>query len=536
MPALPVLLAAVLLAVAVALLALGVAARLLPTRAGAIQAALCTIGLLAALLTLHTPGSLSVFTADPLSAILLAALFLSGACGAARGHPAILGALALTFLASDALSLLAAFAATLAIARPGVRALIPALALLLAAIALASHADPAFTAMRAIPPGPIASAIILPATLIAALTLPGILPTLPGALTGLYLLARCLLDLPGPVTPGWWGALTLAAASAAALGAARRAAAANDLRAAVTAASTSVLALAAAALGASLLARAADLLPLAATVTGAALLLVLAWSLWGSLLLLATTAIETAVGTGALAPLGGLLRRTPAAGLATLVGLASLGALPLSAGFAAVWLLLQSVLAAGRAGGTVLLALVAAALAAIGLTLALLAAAGFRLAAAALLGRPRSEAAARAAEPRRRTRLAMAALTAATVLLGLLPGPALALLQPAIRQLAGAPAEGAGLWVLGPGYAAPAILLLFALATAAALAARRGPATAAAQPWTGGLFDPTPAPPPPDLLPQPNLRAAWHTRPSATHLTLLALLLALAAALGWAAR
>ncbi len=415
-----------------------------------------------------------------------------------------------------------------------------------ALLALSWHGalpSPNFAAIRAAPLAALPGAIVLLGTIAAALTLPRCLPPLPAALGALYLLARLLLDLAGPVTPGWWGVPVLAIGALCAPVFARRAAAATELPDAIAQAIAATLALAAAALGAALLARGADLPALAATAVLAAMLLAITGSVWGGLLLLVSVTMVGTAGSPALARLGGLLRRAPVPGLSLLIGLLSMASVPLTPGFAATWLMLQALLATGRAGGTVILALVAGAVAAAGLTFAWLAAASLRLAGAALLGRPR--AALNHDEPGRASRLALCTLALATLLLGLIPGLAAAFVQPAVRLLAGAPAQGIGWTAIAagadvPGYPSPALGLavvlvagLVAWAAGAGRPATRHIAPPAAAPWHGGL-----ATPPPDAIPVPlSPRFVLHHGPlTISALVLAALALALAAALGWAAR
>ncbi len=537
----------VLIAVAALLLALGAVARFAPRRVAAVQAVTCLLGLAAAPFAsgVSVIEAGATFTTDGLSSTLLAALFLLGACGAAG--PVAIGAVALSILAGDAITLIVLTAAA-SLTTPAWRPKALALAslafgcLALALLLLAWHGaipDPRFAAIRELPPGTIAGGVALLALLAAGIAIPLALPVIPGALLSLYLIARLLLDLPGPVTPGWWGVPVLVLGSGAALLMARRAAAAADLGMAIISTLQALLALAVAGIGVALLARGADLPPLAALAMTASLLLLLTAALWGGLALLAAGAIQSTVGTTALGRLGGLLRRVPVTGLALLTALLSIAALPLSAGFAAAWTLLQALLATARLGGTALLALSAGAVATLGLVLALLAASALRLIGATLLGPPRSAKAATATEPSVTVRVAMAVLACTLIVTGIIPSLLVLLAQPAIRQLTGGAAEGATPWSLAttadaPGYAAPAVAALFAICTALAAWAGRGN-TVDAPIWRGGLAEDGPArantyP----LLLWPDWRTWWPAL-SPRHI-LAALALVLAAAFGWAIR
>lgn len=530
------------MAVAAGLLALGAFARVAPRGVAPLQAGICLVGVAAAL---SSPG-VAVFEAgatlaiDGLSSSVLVALFLLGACGAAG--PVGLGAIGLAILAGDSVSLIVLTAAA-TFTVPAWRFRLVALGTLTLALVLFGwHGlipDLRFAAIRALPPGPVIGGLAVLTTLAAAATLPFALAPVPGGLFSVYLTGRLLLDLPGPVTPGWWGVPVLLLGIAGAVIMARRAAAVHDLATGATTAIQTAFALAMSMVGVTLLARGADLPVLAALAVESALLAVLSAALWGGLLLLAAGAIQASVGTTALVRLGGLLKRVPVTGLALLVALLCTAAVPLSAGFAAVWPILQALLGVGRLGGTVLLALSAAAVAATGVVLALLAAAALRLAGATLLGTARSVKAAAMTEPPPFIRLGMAVFAAALVVVGLFPAILTAIAQPAVAQLTGAPAEGASLWHLAtgsdaPGYAAPLVAVLLGGCTALAAWLGHG-ARSEAPAWRGGLAEDGPA----RLNTLPLiLWPAWRDwRPVlSTRYVLVGLGLVLAAALGWAAR
>jgi hydrogenase-4 component B len=531
----------VLQAIAFALLALGVVARLAPGRAPILTVVACMAGLAAALLA--PPATVDAglsFEVDGLSSVMLAALFLLGMTGAA---PAALGALTLAVLAADGATLalfLAGAVAAQALGRPaaegrGFVRLLPVpwaagwgegvagLACLVVALALLLWPDPHFAAVRAVSPEGLRAMLILAGALGAAVLLPG-------GLIGVYLIARLLLDQAGAAPPGWWGAPVLLLGAAVAVLGARRAAAADDLAEVGRDAVQAAQGIAIMGLGVALLARGADLPAVAALAAAGALLQVLSLALWGGLIGGCAAAIRDAVGGTALVRLGGLLRRSPVAGLALLAALLSMAAMPLSAGFAGVWVVLQALLGAARAGGVggVLLAAVAAS--ALGLAVALLAAAAVRLGGVALLGAPRTAKAAVAPEPGAPVRLGLAAMTVAVLALGIWPWPGMMFVQPGVRLLNGA----AGGDPAAPFHAAPAIAaLLVGLVMAVAWLGRGAPAPAA--PWRGGFAEEGAArgntwP----LILWPGWRD-WRP-PSAARVGLVALALALAAAVGWAAR
>lgn len=555
----------ILLAVAGALLALGAVGRVAPRRVAGVQAVLCLVGVVAAL---SAPGIAvmevgATATIDGFSAIVLAGLLLLGACQAAG--PVMLGALALALLAGDAITLLACVGAGLVAAPPwrdgGVafaaqwggtafaaqwrgRA-VPVVCLAVALLLLSWHGalpDPRFAAIRALPPGPVAGAVMVFAVVFAAGTLAMAIPTAVGALMGVALLGRLLLDLAGPVTPGWWGVPVLACGVGAAASMARRAAAVQDLAVAVQSVLRGSIGLAAAAMGAALLARGADLGPLAALAVVAGLVVLLATALWGGLVLASVAAILATTGTTSLVRLGGLLRLMPVTSLGLLIGLLSVAAVPLTPGFAAVWLLIQALLGVARLGGIVVLAVAAGALAGVGLTVALLGAAALRCAGIVLLGAPRTARAAAAIEPGPAIRGALAALAAAVFVTGVFPWLLVALVQPATRQLVGLGLDGATVWSLAgtpdaPGYGAPLLGVLLGICVAGAVWAGRSPWTIAPV-WRGGLAEDGPARANTHavrLLPDWRDWNGWRGGLQG-RVVVGVLVLALAATLGWAAR
>ncbi len=179
--------------------------------------------------------------------------------------------------------------------------------------------------------------------------------------------------------------------------------------------------------------------------------------------------------------------------------LLALSALPPGAGFASVWLLFQSLLAAPRTGGPLdELALALAALA-IALSSAAATAASVRIVGIAVLGRPRTPFGAGAREIALTGRVVLAVPAALALIAGLVPGPALRLLAAAaVRAVSGSsPAIRGGLTMLttaasSPGYAALPIAALLTCATGSALLALRWHRREGKPigPWFGGLAPP----------------------------------------------
>jgi hydrogenase-4 component B len=556
----PVLIALVALLTALAgLVAAGVAAAVPSLRPGARWA---TLGICVAALPFAAWGALgpaaavevpvglpgvSVWLAlDPLGAFFLVPVLIAAAATAACGRddailplPLFAAAMLFTLLAADGFALVMGFGATVALcwgfvlagrrrsagqlalgmALVGVVALAGAVALLAPPGRLLGDGL-AFAAVRAAPPVGWRAGLALALALAGAGGTMGLVPLhlwlppaqravpggagvmMSGAMTGVaaYVLVRVLLDLCGPATPAWWGVPLLVLGGISAVLGALRANLEADFRGVLAAGTVANSGFVAMALGAALAARGADLPALAALALGAALLLVLAHGVFKALLVLCAGAVGRGAGTHRLARLGGLVHTMPAVTLCTLVGAASLAVVPLSAGFTGEWLLLQA-LAAGSRGGEIGLQLVfALGVAAVGFAAALLAAAAVRLVGVAFLGRPRTPRAAAATEPPRSERLALAALAALTVLIGMVPALGLALADGAVRALAGVNIPRVGLLAVGPqaetpGYAPLGIVLLIALAAAGATAwlrMRAVPGALRGSAWEGGGSPPPP--------------------------------------------
>jgi hydrogenase-4 component B len=533
-----------------ALSGLGILASLIGLLGGAARASLA--------IPLGLPGGTILLALDPLSGFFLLLLFVSAtACAvfALEPHgaestrstpffPVFIAAMALTLLAGDAYALvfgfelmsLASWAMVLArheeaasrdaalfylgMAAFGAACLIPALALL--APAASSGLDLRFTAMRAAPPEGWRAGAVLVLVLLGAGSKAGLAPLhvwlplahpaapshvsalMSGAMTkvALYVVIRLVLDLCGPVQPLWWGVPLLAMGAASAVLGALRANTEPDLKTILAASTIENVGFIAIGIGLAVVARAADLPGLAALALGGAMLHALNHGVFKTLLFLGAGAVQHGAGSRLLELLGGLIHAMPVTTYCVMAGCVGLAALPPGPGFASEWLLFQAVLAAPRAGGLALQTAVTVVAALMALAAALAAAASVRLIGVAFLGRPRTPRAASALEAGRPARFAMLGMAGLTAVLGLLPGPALWLAEPALRALTGAALEGrAGTLTIAPmiespGYAALAIALLLAIVAGLTLAVirrwtvrghRRGPAWgcgfAASPPW-----------------------------------------------------
>ncbi len=254
-------------------------------------------------------------------------------------------------------------------------------------------------------------------------------------LLGVFLLLRLLLDLPGPALPAGPGAVLVVVGLAGALRAGIDAMGCARLRPAVGMLASVPTGLMAAAVGLCLVARADDLPVLAGTALDALLLLLPMQVLGGLGALVLAQAMEAEAGAGALGRLGGLAQSMPRASLLAGGCAAALGCLIPAGAFGGLWLLLQDALAmvrlSGSFGPSMSLAVLAVAVSA-----ALCLVGWLRLAAVAVLGRPRTPRGAAALDIPPVLVRTLCALLALPLLLGLLPGAWLRILAPLRLALA----------------------------------------------------------------------------------------------------
>jgi formate hydrogenlyase subunit 3/multisubunit Na+/H+ antiporter MnhD subunit len=377
--------------------------------------------------------------------------------------PLFVAAMLLALAAADGLTLLAGFegmslaAAALILARKDTAETRRAVSLLLGfsvaggvALALSvgllagAAGGTGFDAIRSAPPEGWRAAAVLVLVLAGAGSKAGMLPfhawlplahpaapapvsaMMSGAMVtvALAVAARFLLDLSGPAQPLWWGAAPLLLGAATAAFGALRAVLAEDIKALLACSTIENAGMVLAALGLAAGFRAADLPALAGLALAAALLHALHHALFKALLFLAAGAVLAEGGSRLLDRLGGLVHAMPmTAGLA-LVGVASAASLPLSAGFASEWLLLQALLAGPRIGEVWLQVALAVSLATVGLAAALAAAAMLRFWGLVFLGRPRAPRVLGAREAGTLWRVPMAAAAGLLLLAGVAPGVA----------------------------------------------------------------------------------------------------------------
>jgi formate hydrogenlyase subunit 3/multisubunit Na+/H+ antiporter MnhD subunit len=470
---------------------------------------------------LGLPGGHLVLVLDGLSGFFLVLVMgVAAAAGAAalEGHagdaatapllPVFVAGMALTLLAGDAFTLMLGFevmsvascglvlaghrdaghrdagargagARGAAVLYAGMAAL--AAGCLIAALALLVPADGSltFAAMRVRPPEGARAAVVLALVLVGAGSKAGLAPLhvwlppahqappshvsalMSGAMTkvALYVLIRVVFDLCGPAQPTWWGVPLLVVGAGSAVLGALRANMEGDIKAVLACSTVENIGLITAGLGVALAARGMDLAPLAGLAMAAALLHAMAHGMFKSLLFVGAGAVQHGAGTRLLDRLGGLIHRMPVTTGGMLMGAACLAAMPLTAGFAGEWLLLQSILAAVRVGGFGMQTLACVVAALMALAAALGAGAALRLIGVGFLGRPRTPRAAAAVEAGLPARAALLGLAGVCVAIGLAPGVVLRLAAPAVHALVGGDLAGrAGLVVVaaqadGVGYA-----------------------------------------------------------------------------------
>ena len=492
-------------------------------------AGLCGVALLVALAAVLAGGQASlrvpiglgmapgVLAIDPLGAWFAAAVALAGLAGAAMGGarllPPLIAVALLVVLAADtglAVAGLAGFAALM-----GARGLGAAGVLLVAGSLVALGGASGFAAIRPVPPegwqAGVVLALLLTGLLLVAVAGPFrrlsagldaglsapvavLLPVLTG-----YVLCRVMLDLSGPVTPAWWGAPALLLGAATACAGAILAIRAPSLSAVLAGLVVGQAGWIAAGAGLVAVARAADLLPLATLAGGGTMLHVLNLAAFGSLAAVACEAVARGAGSEQLDRLGGLAGPMTVTLAAMLLAGSGFALLPPGPGFAGAWMMLQSAFAATRLGGPGLHLAVALGTVGLAASSGLSLAAVVRLVGLAFLGRPRTPRAAAAEDARGAPRAVMLGLSGVCVLLGLFPGLAVRLAEPAQALLTRAQPVGQAGWAgvqtqqALPGYL-PLVVAVLAVAGSAALAAgvRRLPGMQRAPAWEDGFAAPPP--------------------------------------------
>jgi formate hydrogenlyase subunit 3/multisubunit Na+/H+ antiporter MnhD subunit len=243
----------------------------------------------------------------------------------------------------------------------------------------------------------------------------------------------------------------------------------------------------------------------AALALTAALLHVFNHSVFKSLIFFGAGAVLTATGERDMEHLGGLIHRMPDTAIVFLVGCVAISALPPLNGFVSEWLTFQTILLGPNLPQWDLKILVPATGALLALSAALAAACFVRAFGVTFLGRPRTPAAAKAAEVDPFSLGSMRLFALICLLAGLFPGLVIDALSPVVNALTGGamPVQRAVPWlsivpiaVSRSSYngllvfifiAVSAMFAAYAIHRLASHAVRRGPA------WDCGFPEPSPA-------------------------------------------
>ena len=315
---------------------------------------------------------------------------------------------------------------------------------------------------------------------------------------GIYGIIRIDLQLLGP-GPHWWGLTLMIFGAVSAVFGVLQASVATDLKQLLAYSTTENMGLITLALGASALLSSSAAPTVAAIALTAALLHLLAHAAFKTLGFLAAGSVLAATGLRDLDKLGGLARPMPVT--TTMFGIAALGAsgLPLGAGFASEWLLLQSLIHSPHDGNTLLALAMPLSVGAVALTTGLGIAAMVKAFGVGFLARPRSAAAEAAREAPATMLVGMALAAAACAVFAVAPvlfGPALQrvlVVLPTVGGDAAGPRMGTLLRLPGvagsisPGLIAAAMVVAVLLALGLARwGVRHRPATVVAPLWACG--------------------------------------------------
>jgi hydrogenase-4 component B len=238
--------------------------------------------------------------------------------------------------------------------------------------------------------------------------------------TAIYGLLRVMFDLLHAQL-WWWGAIALALGLLTALFGVVFAAAQSDMKRLLAYSSIENIGIIVAGIGLAILFKANDKPLLAGIALTAVLYHSLNHAFFKSLLFLATGSVLHATRERSLGKLGGLIHRMPWVAWLALVGTLAIAGLPPLNGFVSEWLLLQAFLFTPSLPQSFVNMLVPLAAAALVLAVALAAYVMVKFYGVIFLGRPREPNLAYAHDPGPRERMALAALAAGCVLLGVFP-------------------------------------------------------------------------------------------------------------------
>jgi len=314
-----------------------------------------------------------------------------------------------------------------------------------------------FAQIRAAPPGPGLTALVLVLVLIGAGSKAGLVPLhvwlplahpaapshvsalMSGVMTkvAVYGFVRIMLDLAGEPA-WWWSILVLALGGITAVMGVLYALMQHDLKRLLAYHTVENIGIIFIGLGLALAFKAHDMAFASALALTAALLHVFNHSVFKSLLFFGSGAVLTATGERDMEHLGGLIHRMPQTAFVFLVGCAAISALPPLNGFVSEWLTFQAILLSPQLPSWGLKLLVPAVGALLALSAALAAACFVKAFGVTFLGRPRTIAVAGATETDAFSLAAMYFLAALCLVAGVLPGLFIDALAPVSEGLVGA--------------------------------------------------------------------------------------------------
>ncbi len=267
--------------------------------------------------------------------------------------------------------------------------------------------------------------------------------------TAIYGLLRVTFDLLN-VQLWWWGVVALALGLATALFGIIFAAAQTDMKRLLAYSSIENIGIVVVAIGLTILFKSYGKTLLAAIALTAALYHCLNHALFKSLLFLATGSVLHATKERSLGKLGGLIHRMPWVAWMALVGTLAIAGLPPLNGFVSEWLLLQAFLFTPSLPQSFVNMLVPVAAAALVLAVALAAYVMVKFYGIIFLGRPREANLAYARDAGMFERVALVALAAGCVVLGIFPVQVITMLDPVNAMLIGSTVGRAdtGSWLL----------------------------------------------------------------------------------------
>ena len=266
--------------------------------------------------------------------------------------------------------------------------------------------------------------------------------------TAIYGLLRVAFDLIGhPVW--WWGAITLALGLVTALYGVVFATVQTDMKRLLAYSSIENIGIIVAGIGLSILFADYGKDLFAALAMTAVLYHALNHAVFKTLLFLATGSVMHATKERSLGRLGGLIHRMPRVALTALVGTLAIAGLPPLNGFVSEWLLLQAFLFTPSLPQSFVNMLVPLAAGAVALAAALSGYAMVKFYGVVFLGQPREPNLAHARDAGRFESVALGALAAGCVALGVLPVQVIAALDHVTARLIGTTAGGhGGSWLL----------------------------------------------------------------------------------------